>query len=368
MKAVTQSPSALQYACALLQGDRQILTAAGVLASEDPVPGSMTSQCAEHHPADGRALPCGGDWDQQLQYMRELEGRLRSATGLAAAEAAREVTKCAERLQGLARVKMDTFLSEWEHAEIVERLTQKAEVMQNPFGIWLAGGPGSGKGHALQELSRMGALPFGAFAHLDVDKNREYLPAWINDRNKPKLVPSVERTQYEAGYINDLAMTLCARQRLNFVIDGTMRNTETTIRNMFRMRKLADQWKHLGARGTRSMKKLRVAVVFIDADVEVCLERVAQRAVKTGRPVQHDFVKECNQLCRDSVKAIAKAPGCVDLFVHVKNNGGGLDFVAGSAQLLKAFVSTNPVVAESEDLRLHDPSSLTELSAKSHWH
>merc|ERR1712060_642764 len=123
--------------------------------------------------------------------------------------------------------------------------------------------------------------------------------------------------------------TLCARQRLNFVIDGTMRNTEQTIRNMYRMRKLADQWKHLGARGTRSMKQLRVAVLFIDADVE----------------------------------------GCVECFAHVKNNRDGLKFVRGSAQLLKAFVSTNPAVVEYGDRDRDHPNG--EQSAPSqhlrHW-
>lgn len=234
---------------------------------------------------------------------------------------------------------MTFFLPEWRHAEIVEGLTQQAGKMQDPFGIWLAGGPGSGKGHVLRELAKLQALPSGQFAHLDVDAHRQYLPAWQEDANDPKLVSSVERTQHEAGYINDLAMARCARQRINFVVDGTMRKAEHTQRNIQRMREESAQWKNCGARGNLMMRPLRVTIVFVAADVDVCLERVALRTAETGRPVQEDFVKECNQQCRESVKALSKR---VNLFTHLKNNRDGLKFVAGSAQELKAFAFSAP--------------------------
>jgi len=227
----------------------------------------------------------------------------------------------------------DQYLPEWHHAGIVGDLTLPFGNVANPWGIWLAGGPGSGKGHVLQGLVKLGCLPAGLFAHLDVDAQREHLPAWRNDTNQPKLISSVERTQKEAGYINDLAMARAAHARINFVVDGTLRDPDHALRAINRMRCLSDEWKQTGAQGAQGMKSLRVCVILVDADEDVCFQRVELRAQKTGRPVQKDFVKSCNRTSRESAAVVRSAADC---FIHIKNNES-LEFVKGSKAELRMF-------------------------------
>uniref|UniRef100_A0A7S2H871 Uncharacterized protein n=1 Tax=Zooxanthella nutricula TaxID=1333877 RepID=A0A7S2H871_9DINO len=84
------------------------------------------------------------------------------------------------------------------------------------------------------------------------------------------------------------------------------------------------------------MKPLRVAVIFVEAALEVCLDRVARRAQLTGRPVQEDFVRRCNEGC---VKSAYAVKDFVDLFVHIRNNGQ-VEFIQGAEADVHKFTMT----------------------------
>uniref|UniRef100_A0A7S2H836 Uncharacterized protein n=1 Tax=Zooxanthella nutricula TaxID=1333877 RepID=A0A7S2H836_9DINO len=88
------------------------------------------------------------------------------------------------------------------------------------------------------------------------------------------------------------------------------------------------------------MKPLRVAVIFVEAALEVCLDRVARRAQLTGRPVQEDFVRRCNEGC---VKSAYAVKDFVDLFVHIRNNGQ-MEFIEGHASDVRMFTMTAPAL------------------------
>jgi hypothetical protein len=155
----------------------------------------------------------------------------------------------------LMHVKMqagavDPYLWEAQHSKIVAKLADHVTPNGQPWALWVAGGAGSGKGYALDWLFKKAGVPHNVYAHLDVDAHRFSLGAWIEDNAEPKLMTTAARTQAEAGYINDTAMAACARQRKNFVVDGTMRDQQYALEQMDRMKQLSASWKDTGAKDT----------------------------------------------------------------------------------------------------------------------
>jgi len=234
---------------------------------------------------------------------------------------------------------------------IKTRLAVGVRTAKRPWAVWLAGGAGSGKGycmrHILQECGiwdQRGVM----FSYLDVDAQRKYLPAWIEDCNEPKLESTVQDTQADAGYLNDVSMHHCASHRKNFIIDGTMRNPRHAMRCM---QNVVDQSSETAGAiqsaqaeqplrrfGTGNLSSHRIAVVFVDTAVEVCLGRARKRAEVEHRPVQEDFVRTSNTDARESVAFLQRHSDMVELCIHVENNGEPLSWKAGSVAEFREFI------------------------------
>lgn len=84
---------------------------------------------------------------------------------------------------------------------------------------------------------------------------------------------------------------------------------------------------------------MRTCIIFVDASSEKCLERTVGREKETGRHVYAMFVGMTNNEVRNSMKDNA---GAVDLYVHIKNNGGEPMFETDGAtrEQLVEFAST----------------------------
>ena len=63
--------------------------------------------------------------------------------------------------------------------------------VQNPWAIFTAGGPGSGKGYCLARLKKLGVIPHTA-VHDDMDYFQTCLAAQKEDPNQPKLQKTVD--------------------------------------------------------------------------------------------------------------------------------------------------------------------------------
>merc|ERR1719204_1120062 len=97
--------------------------------------------------------------------------------------------------------------------------------------------------------------------------------------------------------------------------------------------------------------QLRVAVLYVEADLGTCQRRVEQRAAEEGRPVQDQFVIDCHPQSQRSAEALREE---VDLFIHVRNNVDGQDPVIvneGGASQVKSFFIVFPV---EEACHLHN--------------
>merc|ERR1712113_1058866 len=80
----------------------------------------------------------------------------------------------------------------------------------------------------------------------------------------------------------------------------------------------------------------RVCVLFIDTELHVCQARVHQREQLTGRPLQANFVTDCNKASR-AVASLVKHRA--DLFVHVTNNSEDPVVLGNGMSELKVFTT-----------------------------
>jgi hypothetical protein len=97
---------------------------------------------------------------------------------------------------------VDNFLA----TRVVDYLTNA--ICESPLNNWIvftAGPMGAGKGHTMQWLSKEGWFPLDAFARVDPDDIRSYLPE-IAEYNARNDNTTGYLTQKEVGYISEVIM------------------------------------------------------------------------------------------------------------------------------------------------------------------
>ena len=175
------------------------------------------------------------------------------------------------------------------HRGVIASFLQGKTATGAPSARFSAGGPASGKSSVVQPTSNE--------VHIDLDQLREQIPEYQRmiqqgERSAPFL------SQKEA---HDMAALLTAEatdRGLDVVIDGTGRAPD-----------FPDQLLDFVDRG------YRVAVSYVDIPTDEAIKREQDRRAKTGRGVNHDFLRDVHgQVARrfKDVLRLAKE-GDVDL-------------------------------------------------------
>lgn len=124
-----------------------------------------------------------------------------------------------------------------DHTNVVEFITGEFAEVESPWMIFMAGGPGSGKGYVIRWLKEHMVIPHIA-AHIDFERHRTGLRTWKEDKGKVKSKATVAASQVEAGWIGELAAISCAVCGKSFVYDGTFRNSAWNLRFMKRLQSI----------------------------------------------------------------------------------------------------------------------------------
>merc|ERR1739848_352089 len=128
----------------------------------------------------------------------------------------------------------------------------------------------------------------GPFSHL-VDEARKV------------MADARAATQAPAGWVCERLEDTCIGDRFSFIVDSTLRKVEWGEESFNKMHR-ADY---------------RVLLIFVDAAVDVCQERVIEREKRIGRPVGSDFVAASNEGARSSAMMLKHR---ADEFVTVSNS------------------------------------------------
>merc|ERR1719215_2272433 len=169
----------------------------------------------------------------------------------------------------------------------------------------------------INSVKEWGSLRETDMVHIDLDQVRTQLKLWQADTGFPKSESTCAQTQVEAGFICELAADRCATEGKNFIFDGTFRNAKF---NRDFMNRLKDRARQHG-------NGLRMCVLLVDTELEICKARVEARKILTGRPVPLKFVEECNRESKLTAKKIGADPVLIDTFISIDNNGKYPEFM-----------------------------------------
>jgi len=200
---------------------------------------------------------------------------------------------------------------------IVGRVIRGTLPVAPAWALFLAGGPGSGKGTVIRFLKRNGYIPKTA-AVIDIDDMRMQLPAYQRISDK---VLACRQTQAQAGYMAEIASHWCMQERVSFVLDACLAGL-AWHRHLFNF---------LQSSG------MRLGILLVETDVETCLQRVHRREQQTGRPVPEAIVRERNEECRANAFALRSD---VQLFVRVRNERSPTFQDKRDDARLRSFVKT----------------------------
>jgi len=169
----------------------------------------------------------------------------------------------------------------------------------NPWIVFTAGVMGAGKTYVIQQLASNNRFPLESYINVDPDIIREQFPEYyLYDPTH-----AAERTQKEAGYIEDIAIRAALDRGYNVLVDGSLRNGEFYNEYFLDLKK--------------RYEKLHIAILYVTAPRDVIIDRVKKRFIKTGRAVPESTLEEAMQQVPVAIETLAPL---VDYFCEIDNS------------------------------------------------
>ena len=172
----------------------------------------------------------------------------------------------------------------------------------SPWVVYTCGPMGVGKGHALRWMSDSGYFPLDGIVCIDPDHFKRMMPEWTG---------YVERSEgaggfchSESGFLQEIAQEVAMRSSQNVWVDGSLRD---------------------GAWYSSVLKDLRrryphyqLAIFEVSASEPTIRQRIAERAIRTGRSVPEHLIRASLQSVAVSLE---KLTPLVDFVARIGNDG-----------------------------------------------
>lgn len=169
-----------------------------------------------------------------------------------------------------------------------------------PTLFLLAGGAGSGKTTALNQL-RTAGQDLGVVVSAD-DLKERFMPEWSALRSSPYWKAGGTVVHEESSALAKELVTRCIRERRNIVFDATLKSYETADR-LFRFAR---------AHG------YEIQLLYVDVDPTVAAARADVRAAQSGRWVPSNFLRRSHEM---APAAFREYSGLVDRWIVYRSEG-----------------------------------------------
>ena len=174
--------------------------------------------------------------------------------------------------------------------QLVSNVVVRTAQQQRPWLVFTCGAMGSGKGYALNWLSKQGFFPLEQIVHIDPDFFKRVMPEWKqyvshNSANSGTLC------HHESGYIQEVAQEVALNNCQNVWIDGSLRDHE---------------WYSSVFDDIHERHPLyRIAIFYVYCSEEVVCERAEKRAQVTGRHIPREKLLASIKDTRVAVRALS---------------------------------------------------------------
>jgi len=194
--------------------------------------------------------------------------------------------------------------------EIVDEWISKGKASASPWMIFTAGAMGSGKSHALRQISFEGVTALKDMVNVDPDKIKYQLPEMTeyivrNPGPFPRddqIVAGVA-THNESGFLQELIVRELMERRKHIIVDGSLADADWYIDYIQNIRVRYPEYK--------------IAIVHVRCDPAEVMRRVQQRCEETGRCIATDDVQRSIRVTPGAVRRVS---GFVDLLVEIENS------------------------------------------------
>jgi len=180
-------------------------------------------------------------------------------------------------------------------------LTERTDEPNTFKAVFMAGGPGAGKGHVHQNLFGGEGLRI-----IDSDKVFELL---MDKEGLRKDMPAEE--QEKRDEVRAKAKKLTGTRKRNFLQERRGIIIDGTAKNIDKIKGIKERLESLG---------YDTIMVFVVADLETTIERNASRYAKGGRKVQHDVLTKAHADVTQNVENLRNLFGQGNFFV-IDNSG-----------------------------------------------
>jgi len=174
---------------------------------------------------------------------------------------------------------------------------------RRPWIVFTAGAMGVGKGYVLMQLQQNNLFPTSQFVKIDPDMLKNELPelAGYLQTDRESAATKLHR---ESTQMADILFEYAVSQRLDVLVDGSLRNVE--------------YYQELFAR-LHNNTNYRIAILHVTADDDVIVARAEQRAEKTGRVVPRELLEDSMQQVPKSVSILSELADATHVIANNEN-------------------------------------------------
>ena len=215
--------------------------------------------------------------------------------------------------------------------KLVERVLGSCSCLPqvHPWIVFTAGAMGAGKSRTVEWMSERGIFPLDNLVHIDPDRFRTSFPEWAAYVARDRCTAGA-LTHEESGYLVEIAQEAALRAGKHVWVDGSLRDGGWYARVM----------RAIKARHPR----YRIAVLHVQAEEAVILERVRRRGAVTGREVPEHEVRD----------SIARVPEAVNTLAPLVNFLAIIDNSSATPRLIKYCDADTCFLVDGASFRDHD--------------
>eukprot|EP00301_Raphidiophrys_heterophryoidea_P006514 c12624_g1_i4.p1 GENE.c12624_g1_i4~~c12624_g1_i4.p1 ORF type:complete len:650 (-),score=176.97 c12624_g1_i4:284-2233(-) len=211
---------------------------------------------------------------------------------------------------------------EWQDMAI-RSVVVRTQTQPRPWLVLTSGPPGAGKTYALSWMSQHGYFPLENIVRVDPDYFKRLMPEW---EGYSKLDPetAASKCHKESAFFAEIAQMKAMYMNQNVWVDTTLKEYVWFGHKFDEYRKKFPQY--------------RIAIFYITAPREKILQRVAERAQKTGRAVPNALVEYSLEGLPRALEFLTPK---VDFVARVSNERDGAAPVLQAVQVVDSSGSWN---------------------------